>query len=399
MRLSGKRIILGVTGSISAYKAAFLLRLLKGEGADVQIIITDSAEGFITPLTLSVLSGRPVLKRMVSENQTWNNHVELGLWADLLIVAPCSAHSIAAFAGGDCENLLQAVFLSARCEVMLAPAMDHDMYLHPATQNNLEILKKRGIRIIDPVRGALASGLVGEGRLPEPQDIMLKVLAFFEDRGVLKGKKVIVTAGPTREPIDPVRFITNHSTGKMGVALAEKLRDKGAQVVFISGPLQVAYPEGVELVKVETAAEMLEAVQSHFASCHAAILAAAVSDYRPDSISRQKLKKTDDSLQLALSKTEDISEWVGQQKKAGQITVGFALETENEHVNARAKLQRKNLDFIVLNSLNDAGAGFGTDTNKVTLLFSDNNTLEVPLMSKQDVAEKIVESLVNLMHA
>ncbi len=399
MRLSGKRIILGVTGSISAYKAAFLLRLLKGEGADVQIIITDSAEGFITPLTLSVLSGRPVLKRMVSENQTWNNHVELGLWADLLIVAPCSAHSIAAFAGGDCENLLQAVFLSARCEVMLAPAMDHDMYLHPATQNNLEILKKRGIRIIDPVRGALASGLVGEGRLPEPQDIMLKVLAFFEDRGVLKGKKVIVTAGPTREPIDPVRFITNHSTGKMGVALAEKLRDKGAQVVFISGPLQVAYPEGVELVKVETAAEMLEAVQSHFASCHAAILAAAVSDYRPDSISRQKLKKTDDSLQLALSKTEDISEWVGQQKNTGQITVGFALETENERANALSKLQRKNLDFIVLNSLNDAGAGFGTDTNKVTLLFSDNNTLEVPLMSKQDVAEKIVESLVNLMHA
>lgn len=399
MRLSGKRIILGVTGSISAYKAAFLLRLLKAECADVQVVLTDSAEGFITPLTFSVLSGRPVLKRMVSENQTWNNHVELGLWADLLLVAPCSAHSIAAFAGGTCENLLQAVFLSARCQVMIAPAMDHDMYLHPATQDNLETLKKRGVQIIDPVKGALASGLIGEGRLPEPQDIMLKVLSFFENRGALKGKKVMVTAGPTREPIDPVRFITNHSTGKMGVALAENLRDKGAQVVFISGPLQVAYPSGVELVKVETAAEMLDAVKAHFPSCHAAIMAAAVSDYRPDSVSSQKLKKTEDSLQLSLAKTEDISEWVGQQKKTGQITVGFALETENERVNALSKLQRKNLDFIVLNSLNDAGAGFGTDTNKVTLLFSGNNSLQLPLLSKRDVAKKIVESLVNLMHA
>lgn len=399
MQLSGKRIILGVTGSISAYKAASLIRLIKAEGAEIQVITTDSAEGFITPLTLSVLSGRPVLKQMVSETDTWNNHVDLGLWADLLLVAPCSAHSIAAFAGGTCENLLQAVFLSARCQVMIAPAMDHDMYLHAATQDNLETLKKRGVHIIDPVKGALASGLVGEGRLPEPQDIMLKVLDFFENRRALNGKKVLVTAGPTREPIDPVRFITNHSTGKMGVALAEKLRDKGAEVVFISGPLQVAYPLGVDLVKVETAAEMLEAVKSHFPSCHAAILAAAVSDYRPDSVSSQKLKKTDDSIQLALSKTEDISEWVGQQKNTGQITVGFALETENERANALSKLQRKNLDFIVLNSLNDAGAGFGTDTNKVTLLFSDNNTLEVPLMSKQDVAEKIVESLVNLMHA
>lgn len=399
MRLSGKRIILGVTGSISAYKAAFLLRLLKAECADVQVVLTDSAEGFITPLTFSVLSGRPVLKRMVSENQTWNNHVELGLWADLLLVAPCSAHSIAAFAGGTCENLLQAVFLSARCQVMIAPAMDHDMYLHPATQDNLETLKKRGVQIIDPVKGALASGLIGEGRLPEPQDIMLKVLSFFENRGALKGKKVMVTAGPTREPIDPVRFITNHSTGKMGVALAENLRDKGAQVVFISGPLQVAYPSGVELVKVETAAEMLDAVKAHFPSCHAAIMAAAVSDYRPDSVSSQKLKKTEDSLQLSLAKTEDISEWVGQQKKTGQITVGFALETENERENALSKLQRKNLDFIVLNSLNDAGAGFGTDTNKVTLLFSGNNSLQLPLLSKRDVAKKIVESLVNLMHA
>jgi phosphopantothenoylcysteine decarboxylase/phosphopantothenate--cysteine ligase len=399
MRLSGKRIILGVTGSISAYKAAFLLRLLKAECADVQVVLTDSAEGFITPLTFSVLSGRPVLKRMVSENQTWNNHVELGLWADLLLVAPCSAHSIAAFAGGTCENLLQAVFLSARCQVMIAPAMDHDMYLHPATQDNLETLKKRGVQIIDPVKGALASGLIGEGRLPEPQDIMLKVLSFFENRGALKGKKVMVTAGPTREPIDPVRFITNHSTGKMGVALAENLRDKGAQVVFISGPLQVAYPYGVELVKVETAAEMLDAVKAHFPSCHAAIMAAAVSDYKPDSVSSQKLKKTEASLQLSLAKTEDISEWVGQQKKTGQITVGFALETENECVNALSKLQRKNLDFIVLNSLNDAGAGFGTDTNKVTLLFSGNNSLQLPLLSKRDVAKKIVESLVNLMHA
>ena len=399
MRLSGKRIILGVTGIIAAYKSAPLCRLLKGEGADVQIITTRSAEDFVSPLTLSVLSGKPVLSEMISEENTWNNHIDLGMWADLFLIAPLSAHTLSAFATGTCENLLQAVYLSARCPVFVAPAMDHDMYLHAATKQNLEILKQRGQTIIGPAHGELASGLVGEGRMEEPEVILEKVISFFSLNKPLAGKSIIVTAGPTQEAIDPVRFITNHSSGKMGIAIATSLVEMGAQVKLIAGPVQEKIPSGLIHIPVISADDMLQACIQHFPTADAAIMTAAVADYRPSTVSDKKVKKSDDDLQLPLSKTVDIAATLGKMKTKNQFLVGFALETNDELINAHKKLISKNLDFIVLNSLNDKGAGFGTDTNKVTLIFNGNKSIDLPLMTKSKVASNIVESLVNLMHA
>lgn len=399
MRLSGKKILLGVTGSIAAYKSVTLCRLLKSEGADVQVVMTPSAVEFITPLTLSVVSGKPVLSQMISDDSTWNNHVELGLWADLLLVAPASAHTISSFTNGACENLLQAVYLSARCPVMLAPAMDHDMFLHPATTANLKTLSARGHLQIGPVSGSLASGLTGEGRLPEPAEILEEVVNFFSGSRLLEGKKVLVNAGPTREPIDPVRYITNHSTGKMGVAIATALTLAGAEVYFVTGPLQVPVPPGLHVTNVVTAAEMMEACTRIFPDMDAAILTAAVADYRPADLSPEKIKKGEEKWSLPLEKTGDILHHLGQLKKKNQLLAGFALETQNEREHAIQKLERKNLDFIVLNSLRDEGAGFGTDTNKVTIIGKNNSVKEFPLMTKSQVASEIVQYLVHLYHA
>jgi len=399
MRLSGKKIILGVTGSIAAYKSAPLCRLLIGDGAEVQVVATHSALDFVSPLTLSVLSGKPVLSEMITEENTWNNHVNLGIWADLFLIAPLSAHTLSAFANGTCENLLQAVYLSARCPVFVAPAMDHDMFLHPATNKNLEVIRERGHTIIGPIHGELASGIIGEGRMEEPEQILEKVIAHFTKDLPLKGKNVLVTVGPTREAIDPVRFITNHSTGKMGIAIAKVLMEMGANVHLVAGPLQEKVPAGLNHIPVITAEEMLNACLKYFPDSDAAIMTAAVADYRPSTVADQKVKKSGENMQLELSKTVDIAARLGEMKKKNQFLVGFALETNNELENASGKLKSKNLDFIVLNSLNDKGAGFGTDTNKVTLVFGNNKKEELPLMSKLKVAEKIVESLVHLMHA
>lgn len=398
MRLSGKNILLGITGSISAYKSADLCRLLVKEGATVRVVMTPAATEFISPLTLSTLSKNPVFHTMVSEDETWNNHVELGLWADLLLIAPASANTLAHFAGGICDSLLDAVYLSARSPVMLAPAMDHDMYLHTSTQDNITTLKSRGHVIVGPAKGELASGLVGEGRLVEPADIVDKVVNFLYADLPLRGKKIIVTAGPTQEAIDPVRFISNHSTGKMGVAIAKELADNGAEVVLILGPVTIEIPRGITVVPVTSASEMYEASMTNFENASGAILTAAVADYAPEIISSTKIKKSDSDMNLSLIKTKDIATSLGQIKKTNQFLVGFALETNDEINNAKNKLKSKNLDLIILNSLNDEGAGFGTDTNKITFI-SHTETTELPLKLKTDLAKDIVKKIKEFVHA
>lgn len=398
MRLSGKNILLGITGSISAYKSADLCRLLVKEGANVRVVMTPAATEFISPLTLSTLSKNPVFHTMVSEDETWNNHVELGLWADILLVAPASANTLAHFAGGICDSLLDAVYLSARCPVMLAPAMDHDMYLHASTQENIATLKSRRHVIVGPAQGELASGLIGEGRLVEPADIVNEVVYFLYADLPLRGKKIIVTAGPTREAIDPVRFISNHSTGKMGVAIAKELADNGAEVVLILGPVSIDIPRGITVVPVTSASEMYEASMTNFENATGAILTAAVADYAPETISSTKIKKSDSDMHLSLVKTKDIAASLGQIKKANQFLVGFALETNDEINNAKNKLKSKNLDLIILNSLNDEGAGFGTDTNKITFI-SHTETTELPLKLKTDLAKDIVKKIKEFVHA
>jgi phosphopantothenoylcysteine decarboxylase/phosphopantothenate--cysteine ligase len=398
MRLSGKNILLGITGSISAYKSADLCRLLVKEGATVRVVMTPSATEFISPLTLSTLSKNTVFHTMVSEDETWNNHVELGLWADLLLIAPASANTIAHFATGICESLLDAVYLSARCPVMMAPAMDHDMYLHASTQENLTILKTRGHQIVGPAQGELASGLIGEGRLVEPADIITEVVNFLYADLPLRGKKIIVTAGPTREAIDPVRYISNHSTGKMGIAIAKELVANGADVILVLGPVSIDIPRGVSVIPVSSASEMYKAVMDNFEDATGAVLTAAVADYTPEVTSSTKIKKSDNDMNLALVKTKDIAASVGQIKKADQFLVGFALETNDEINNAKNKLKSKNLDLIILNSLNDEGAGFGTDTNKITFI-SNTETTELPLKLKSDLAKDIVNKIKELVHA
>lgn len=396
---AGKKILLGVTGSIAAFKAAMLTRLLVKSGAEVRIIMTPAAHDFITPLTLSTLSKNPVLTDFVKDNTgSWNNHVELGLWADAMIIAPASANTIAKMANGLCDNLLLATYLSARCPVFLAPAMDLDMLKHPTTENNLARLQSYGNQIINPGYGELASGLVGNGRMAEPEEVVRHLTHFFNEHKALTGKKALVTAGPTYEALDPVRFIGNHSTGKMGFAIAETLAQQGAAVTLVSGPtsLQPVHP-GIELKRVTSAEEMFQACHAVFSNMDIAVLSAAVADYKPAVKANQKIKKQGEAMQVELIKTIDIAAALGKEKKH-QIIVGFALETEQEESNARKKLESKNFDFIVLNSLNDSGAGFGHDTNKVTLI-SKNDTRHFPLKSKIEVARDIVDAITNTIHA
>jgi len=398
--LSGKKIVLGVSGSIAAYKTAIITRLLVKEGADVRVIMTPSAHDFITPITLSTLSKNPVLTRFAKdETGEWNNHVELGLWADVLVIAPASANTIGKMAHGICDNLLIATYLSARCPVFFAPAMDLDMLNHPSTQSNISTLVSWGNQLIESGFGELASGLTGTGRMAEPEEIVLHLQRFFSSRK-LNGKKALVTAGPTHEAIDPVRFIGNNSSGKMGFAVAEALAREGADVKLVSGPttLQVKHPK-IELKKVTSAEEMYLACRDVFPASDITVLSAAVADYRPLNKADQKIKKTDANLVVELTKTHDIAAELGKLKKNGQIIVGFALETENEMVNAEKKITSKNFDLIVLNSLNDKGAGFGGDTNKVSIIDRQNRVKQFTLKSKQEVAGDIVNAIIEHTHA
>ncbi len=392
--LQNKKIVLGVCGSIAAYKAASLVRLLKKAEAEVKVIMTTSASDFITPLTLSTLSKNPVYSNFIkNEAGEWNNHVELGLWADFMLIAPASANTIAKMATGQCDNLLLATYLSAKCPVYVAPAMDLDMYKHPSTEENIDKLKQYGNTIIDAEYGELASGLVGAGRMAEPESI-INFLSKKSKKKALTGKKVLITAGPTYESIDPVRFIGNHSSGKMGYAIAESLANEGADVQLISGPtnLNVSHPN-IKVTSVTSAEEMYTASVNVFAKVDIAVLAAAVADYRPDTVADQKIKKADAKLKISLTKTKDIAAELGKLKQQNQIMVGFALETENEETNAQKKIKSKNFDFIVLNSLNDKGAGFGHDTNKISIIDKQNKIRKFELKSKKEVAQDIVDTI------
>ncbi|MEM9991414.1 MAG: bifunctional phosphopantothenoylcysteine decarboxylase/phosphopantothenate--cysteine ligase CoaBC, partial [Bacteroidota bacterium] len=384
--------------SIAAYKAAFLTRLFIKQGAEVQVLMTPAATNFITPLTLSTLSKRPVYSQ-VSTAEGWNNHVELGLWADAMVIAPATATTLAKLANGICDNVIAAVYLSARCPVFFAPAMDLDMWQHPATLRNVASLQAYGNHLIPVGYGELASGLVGAGRLAEPEDIVRHIVDFFQETNQLVGRKMLVTAGPTYEPIDPVRFIGNRSSGKMGVALAKVLATRGAKVELVLGPsAQTITHPNITVRLVQTAQEMYAASVACFESCDAAILAAAVADYRPKKVATQKIKKKTNELQLELEKTTDIAAVLGKAKQAHQYLIGFALETNDELEHAKGKLERKNFDFIVLNSLRDAGAGFRHDTNKITILHRDGKQQNFPLKSKMLVAVDIVNTLVQGMH-
>lgn len=391
--LTGKKIILGITGSIAAYKTAFLVRSLVKSGAEVRVIATRSALDFITPLTLATLSNHPVYSEYLKNEQgEWVNHVEMGLWADLMVIAPATANSLSKMAHGQCDNLLMAVYLSARCPVMFAPAMDLDMYKHPTTQNNIAQLQGFGNLLIPPGIGPLASGLSGEGRMAEPEEIYEYITRYFASSQPLLGKKVLITAGPTYEAIDPVRFIGNRSSGKMGFALAAACHEAGAQVVLVSGPSSLPTPKGIERIDVESAAAMYEVTMERFHWSDWSIFSAAVADYRPAQTANQKIKKQDAALSIELQPTVDILAAAGVAKKAHQRVIGFALETENALTNAQGKLLRKNVDLIVLNTLTDEGAGFGTDTNKVTLVGEDQIVV-LPLASKQEIARQIVTHL------
>lgn len=396
----GRKIILGVCGSIAAYKSALITRLLVKAGAEVRVIMTPAASEFITPLTLATLSKNPVLIDF-SKDKTgeWNNHVELGLWADALVIAPATAHTLAKMASGLCDDLLTAVYLSARCPVYFAPAMDLDMMQHPTTLRNIKGLESFGNQLIAPDHGELASGLIGLGRMAEPETIVEYLTTALSQRNRLKGKKALVTAGPTYEAIDPVRFIGNHSSGKMGFALAEALAQEGAEVNLVTGPTQehTQHPL-INVHHVTSAAEMLEASQSIFEDSDIAVFSAAVADYRPAEQAAQKIKKSADNLVVNLVPTADIAKTLGERKRPGQITVGFALETENEEQNALKKLKTKNFDFIVLNSLNEPGAGFRHDTNKVTIL-DRNQSKTSELKTKQEVAADIVEAIIKKQNA
>lgn len=396
--LEGKKIILSVTGSIAAYKSAFLVRLLVKAGAEVQVLMTDSAKAFISPLTFSTLSKKAVFSEIFDMGQ-WNNHVELGLWADLMLFAPATANTIAKCAMGQTDNLVVATYLSAKCPVMFAPAMDLDMWRHPSNQNNLETLKSYGNHIIPVEHGELASGLTGEGRMAEPENILNTVREFFSENLPLKGKKALVTAGPTREPIDPVRFLGNPSTGKMGIAIADSLAARGADVTLVLGPTSIRPDRAMKVIEVGTAEEMYRATIGEFSGTDVTVLAAAVADYTPEEYSPVKVKKTEGPTSLKLKRTKDIAGELSRIKKDGQIIVGFALETDNAEVNAKEKLQKKNFHFIVLNSLEDEGAGFAHETNKVRFLFPDNSSKSFELKSKAGVAEDIVTAVLELMEA
>lgn len=399
--LAGKKILLGVCGSIAAYKSAVLVRLLVKEGAEVKVIMTPSAHDFITPLTLSTLSKNPVISRFIKDDSgQWNNHVELGLWPDVFVIAPASANTLAKLANGICQTVLDATYLSARCPVAVAPAMDLDMLQHPSTQHNFNKIKSFGNQIIAPNFGELASGLVGNGRMAEPEEIVSFLKKHFQNTLSLKGKKVLITAGPTYEAIDPVRFIGNNSSGKMGFAIAESMASMGAEVKLVTGPTaQTSSHYNITIYPVVSAEEMYQKCTSFFDEIDVAVLAAAVADYRPLLVADQKIKKTKENLVMELVKTKDIAAELGKRKKAGQFIVGFALETENEKVNAEKKLQAKNFDLIILNSLRDAGAGFGHDTNKIAIMDRNNKSVEFSLKSKKEVANDIVNAICQLVHA
>lgn len=395
--LSGKHIVLGVTAGIAAYKTAFLVRLLTKAGADVRVVMTPAAKEFITPLTLSTLSNHPVISNFTNEedeNAVWNNHVELGLWADLFIIAPATANTLSKMVSGNSDNFLIATYLSAKCPVYFAPAMDLDMYKHPTTQTALKTLQSYGNILIPSAFGALASGLVGMGRMAEPETIVETIEAHILENLPLYGKKILVTAGPTYEAIDPVRFIGNHSSGKMGIEIADSAARHGAEVILIIGPTHYkADSSRVSTLPVFSAKEMYDTVHQYFESVDAAILSAAVADYRPKNTSLSKIKKTSQSLSITLEKTEDILASLGAQKTT-QFLVGFALETDSETENAIKKLKSKNLDLIVLNSLNDLGAGFGVATNKITIIDKELKQTEYPLKPKAEVADDILSELI-----
>jgi phosphopantothenoylcysteine decarboxylase/phosphopantothenate--cysteine ligase len=388
------KILLGITGSIAAYKSAFLVRLLVKSGHEVKVIMTESAQRFIAPLTLSTLSQNPVLSQFErDETGVWNNHVELGLWADRMLIAPCSANTLSKMATGLCDNLLMATYLSARCPVAVAPAMDLDMWTHPSTVQNMETLKKWGLQVLEPGTGELASGLSGKGRMAEPEEIV----RFLEDQNYkpLKGKIALITAGPTHEHLDPVRFISNASSGKMGLALADELHRLGAEVILVHGPIPTS-DKPYRKIAVTSAEQMAQTTLELYPKAHIAVFAAAVSDYTPEKTASQKIKKKESYFELKLVKTTDIAYQAGLLKTQNQINIGFALETENEEANGIEKLHKKNFDLLVLNSLNDSGAGFGYDTNKITLI-TRHQKRAYDLKSKTEVAKDIVSALLELI--
>ncbi len=396
--LKGKHIILGITGGIAAYKSVSLLRLLIKAGAEVQVVITPSGKEFITPVTLSALSGKPVVSDFFTANTgEWHSHVDLGLWADAMVIAPATASSIAKMANGVADNMLITTYLSAKAPVFIAPAMDLDMMAHPSTKRNIELLKSYGNHIIEPAEGELASHLVGKGRMEEPEAIVEYLNNFFASSQDLKHKKVLITAGPTYEKIDPVRFIGNYSTGKMGYAIAEEAARRGADVTIVSGPVSITTNDpNIKITKIESAHEMLDACVEMFPQCDYAIMCAAVADYAPAECAQSKIKREKDDIPvIKMVKNPDIAATLGATKKAGQKLIGFALETNDEEYNAIDKMKRKNLDMIVLNSLQDKGAGFGTDTNKVTIFNSNGNKTHLPLKPKTEVAKDIIDHIIN----
>ena len=401
MSLRGKKIVLGITGSIAAYKSCLIIRQLVRQGAEVQVVITPAGKEFITPITLSALTGKPVVSDFFSQRDgTWHSHVDLGLWADLMLIAPATASTIGKMASGVADNMLITTYLSMKAPVFVAPAMDLDMYAHPSTQQNLERLKSYGNHIIEPGTGFLASKLEGKGRMEEPENIVRHLDEYFARQADLGGRKVLITAGPTYERIDPVRFVGNYSSGKMGFALAEECARRGAEVRLVCGPvsasMRTAYAN-IRRTDVESAAQMYEACTDIYPDMDAAILCAAVADFTPEAPADHKIKREGDELVLRLKPTQDIAAALGRQKHSGQLLAGFALETNDEVANAQAKLQRKNFDFIVLNSLNDPGAGFRTDTNKISII-TPATRLDFPLKPKTAVAQDIIDELVKRMH-
>ena len=394
--LKGKHILLGITGSIAAYKAAMLCRLLRVAGAEVKVVMTPTAKEFITPVTMATLSKNPIAVEFYNpENGDWHSHISMGEWADCYLIAPATANTIAKMAYGIADNLLLTTYLSARCQTVVAPAMDCDMFCHTATQQNLDILRQRGVVVLESPEGELASGLMGKGRMMEPEQIVEAIDALLSPKQTLTGKRVMVTAGATIEAIDPVRYISNHSTGKMGYAIADALAKRGAEVVLVSGKTTLPTPQSVRRVDVLSAEDMYQASVAEFELADCAVMCAAVADYTPIEVSATKIKKNDDSFSIELRKTKDIARELGKVKGARKI-VGFALETDNEQVNAEEKLRKKNLDMIVLNSLRDEGAGFGYDTNKVTFIDSISRE-ELPLASKAEVAERIADRIEKLL--
>ena len=398
--LKGKHIIIGVTGSIAAYKAANLIRLLKKEECDVKVIMTPLAKEFITPLTLATLAKNPILVDFFNpENGDWNSHVDLGLWADAYLIAPASANTMGKMANGIADNLLLTTYLSARCPVFIAPAMDLDMFQHPATQANIQKLRSYGNHVIEPTAGELASGLVGKGRMEEPEQIVDYLRSYFDLKKKFNGKTCLVNAGPTFEQIDPVRFIGNNSTGKMGYAIAQELANRGAQVELVSGPTyETITHTNVTVTRVTTAAEMATVCMEKFKTAEIAILSAAVADFTPVNKASEKIKREKENYTIELKPTTDIAAELGKVKRNNQILVGFALETNNEETNAKSKLERKNLDFIVLNSLQDKGAGFGGDTNKIKIYCKDGEVFSFDLKSKKEVAADIIDTICKTKH-